>query len=60
MILLLVIIITSAGGIPKEFVMFGEEKSSISLLSTIPLGVITLEPNKVFTVLSMGGVNNSN
>ena len=32
------------GGTPKELVMFGEEKSSISSFRTIPVSVITFDP----------------
>ncbi len=39
------------GGTPKTLVMFGEEKSSISLFRTIPVLVINLEPKNVLTDL---------
>ncbi len=39
------------GGTPKTLVMFGEEKSSISLFKTIPVLVISFEPKNVLTDL---------
>ena len=41
----------SDGCKPKALVILGEEKSSISLLRTMPVLVRTFEPKKVFTVL---------
>ena len=41
----------SDGRTPYEFVMLGEEKSSISLFRMIPSSVMTLEPKYVFTEL---------
>ena len=43
--------LTSEGLRPKELVMLGEEKSSISLFRTIPVSVRILEPKYVFIVL---------
>lgn len=42
----------SEGFTPKKLVMLGEEKSSISLLRTMPVSVSNLEPKNVLTVLS--------
>ncbi len=36
---------------PYSLVMFGEEKSSISLLRTMPVSVTTPDPKYPFTVL---------
>ena len=41
----------SEGLTPKKLVMLGEEKSSISLLRTMPVSVNNLEPKYVLTVL---------
>lgn len=42
------------GGIPKAFVMLGEEKSSISSLNSIPVRFpVTPEPNLKFRKLSL-------
>ena len=43
--------LVSEGLTPKKLVMLGEEKSSISLFSTMPVFVISFEPKYVLTVL---------
>ena len=43
--------LVSEGLTPKKLVMLGEEKSSISLFSTIPVLVISFEPKYVLIVL---------